>query len=171
MIARLQEDVVSFPEVKVEEPTYDSIIHEFEKFSGFKPMYERIVAICQEYQRIYKINTPKMGDVCNVFKEFEMMVDLHERLLYPYFDVLRDKQEKHALFDGSIYGVIQVLQRSSDKIRSILNLKLWELEIKSCDSFQSFTELLKELSPKVLAYIDIHDRFVYPEAISLEDAE
>lgn len=167
----LEREVSAFPNLEGGVPEFESISEQFDSISHAKTMFKTITGLCKEYQRIYPKATPKLNEVCNAYIELDMMVNLHERLLYPYFNVLNSKLDKHTLFDGSIFSVISVLQNSSDKIRAVLNMKQWEQYADECPSYHSFSNLLTSLSPKILAYLDMHDRYIYPEAIRLEEIE
>jgi hypothetical protein len=167
----LEKDVLAFRDVSGEKPDFESLANQFESFNDFKTMFKMIIELCKEYQRIYPRTSSRLSEVCHAYTELDMMVNLHVRLLYPYFNILQNKEDRYTLFDGSIYSVIHVLQNSSDKIRSALNLKQWESVSGECNTYQSFSKLLSDLCPKVMAYLDIHDRYIYPEAIRLEEED
>lgn len=122
--------------------------------------------ICTKFGKIHltgEINT----HVCDSLDELYTMVGMHERLIYPFLrpDITWD----HSLFDGSIYTIIQVLKDSADKIRATLAMKPWEKTNELDGTYQAFVQTLSLFTDKILKYMDVHDRYIYPIAIEREE--
>lgn len=164
-LEEVRHEMTSMPEYNLE---YSEILTSGEPSQiRLDSLIDMLKSVCTGFGGHYSSVAQIKDQICDSLDELQAMVGMHESLVYPFLKYA-DKLD-HSLFDGSIYTIIQVLKDSADKVRAALTMKPWEVDESLDETYQLFADTLSLFTDKIIRYIDVHDRFVYPVAIDREE--